>query len=346
MTDEIKKLVEQSQKILIIQADNPDGDSLGTALALESILGNLKKDTYLYCGVDMPGYLRHLSGWDRVLSEVPSSFDLSIIVDASTTTLLEKISQSGKLSLIQSKPCIVLDHHGTVENEIPFASVLLNDPTVSSTGELLYALAKEIGWKVDSDSGQFIMSAILGDTQGLSNSLAKPNTYRIMADLIELGVDRSSLEEARREFSKMPAKIFAYKAKLIERTEFHLDGRLAIVDIPHPEIMEFSPLYNPAPLIQNDMLQTTGVGVAVVIKHYNDGKILGAIRCNPGSSIGGELAKHFGGGGHPNASGFKIQNGKTFAQVKSECIAKTSELLDNLPKKDSDEATQYAYTTN
>lgn len=346
MSQKIKELVDAAHHILIIQADNPDGDSLGTSLGLEELLASQGKQVSLYCAIDMPGYMHHLEGWQRVSSELPSGFDLSIIVDASTMTLLEKLSDSGKQGWVASKPCIVLDHHGSVENEIPFATILINKPELSSTGELVYTLAKDLGWPVTPNSGKFLMSAILGDTQGLSNSMTGANTYRVMAELVELGVDRPLLEELRREYSKMPPEIFKYKARLIDRSELHIDGKLALVDIPHDEIMEFSPLYNPAPLIQNDMLQTTGVAIAVVIKHYRDGKILAAIRCNPGFGIGAQLAEHFGGGGHPFASGFKIQSGKPFTEVKSECIRVTAELLAKLEQDKPDETTQYAYSTN
>lgn len=330
MNDRVNELIQASEKILIIQADNPDGDSLGSALALESLLGTMGKQPYMYCGVDMPGYLRYMPGWDRVSSELPSAFDVSILVDASTMTLLEKLVETGKQGIIASKPVIVLDHHQTVENEVPFAEVLINDTEVSSTGELIYRLARQFNWPLDAVSGAFIMSAVLGDTQGLTNQLTKPGTYRLMAELCELGVDRPALEEQRREAGKMPREIFSYKARLIERTEFEVDGKLAIAHVPHDEIMEFSPLYNPAPLIQNDMLQTAGVGIAVVIKTYKDGKILGAIRCNAGYSIGAELAGHFGGGGHPYASGFKLQDGRPYNEVKSECIRVVTELIAKL----------------
>src|ERR1700712_1833431 len=85
--EKIAGLIGDAQKIVVVQADNPDADSLGSALALEHILGDMGKSVALYCGVDTPGYLRYIAGWDRVLSELPSSFDLSIIVDASTYTL-------------------------------------------------------------------------------------------------------------------------------------------------------------------------------------------------------------------------------------------------------------------
>jgi nanoRNase/pAp phosphatase (c-di-AMP/oligoRNAs hydrolase) len=60
MQEQIQQLVGDAQKIVVVQADNPDADSLGSALALEHILGDLGKDVYLYCGVDIPTYLRYL----------------------------------------------------------------------------------------------------------------------------------------------------------------------------------------------------------------------------------------------------------------------------------------------
>jgi len=120
--EDLKKYVEEAEHIVIIQADNPDGDSLGSALGLEEILGNMGKKIDLYCGVDIPGYLRYLPGWDRIQREMPKKFDASIIVDASTTSLLDKLQVSGELSWLATKPCLVLDHHASVENVIPFAN--------------------------------------------------------------------------------------------------------------------------------------------------------------------------------------------------------------------------------
>jgi len=153
------------------------------------------------------------------------------------------------------------------------------------------------------------------------------------------------MEEARREASKMAPTIFKYKAMLITRTELLADGRLALVAVPQNEINEYSPLYNPAPLIQGDMLQTSGVLVSVVLKSYDDGKVTAAIRCAHGAPVAAQLAEHFGGGGHPFASGFKVTKGRPFNEIKSECIAYATELLDNLNKEPTNEAIQYADAT-
>ena len=330
MQEKIKELVDSAQKIVIVQADNPDADSLGSALALEHILGDMGKDVYLYCGVDVPTYLRYLSGWDRVLNELPSNFDLSIIVDASTYTLFGQLEKRGQWGILKSKPSIVLDHHGTVDNSLDFAAASIIDDTAASTGELIFDLARRLNWSVNKEAAEHIMSTILGDTQGLMNDKTTAVTYRIMADLTDLGANRPLLEELRREYSRMPESIFRYKAALIERMEFAADGRIAHVAIPQDEINEYSPLYNPAVLVQFDSLQVSNVQISIVFKTYSDGKITGKLRCNFSAPIADKLAEHFGGGGHPHSAGFKITDGKPFNEVKSECLRYATELLEQL----------------
>ena len=75
-----------------------------------------------------------------------------------------------------------------------------------------------------------------------------------MAELLELGVNRPMLEEKRHELSRMQQEVFRYKARLIDRTAFTDDGSIATVEVPQVEINTYSPLYNPVPLILNDLL--------------------------------------------------------------------------------------------
>lgn len=324
----LNQAIQAAERIVIVQADNPDGDSLGSAVALEEILGAAGKNIALYCAIDMPDYLKYIEGWARVSNLLPSQFDLSIIVDTSTKSLFEKDSAS--FQRLASKPCIVIDHHGASQNDIYFATDVIIDPKVSSTCELVYLIANELGWAVPTSAHDPLMMGILGDTQGLSNQLATASTYRAMADLIANGANRPALEESRREHSKMTEPIYRFKAQLIQQTEFALEGRLATVSINNGDIKTYSPHYNPGPLIQPEMLQVEGVRVGIVFKNYDDGRITAMIRCNNGSEIADKLAVHFGGGGHGYAAGFKITNGRPFNEVKLECINKVNELLNNL----------------
>ncbi|CAN5445897.1 bifunctional oligoribonuclease/PAP phosphatase NrnA [soil metagenome] len=330
---QISEMVAAAKRIAIIQADNPDADSLGSALALENIIGDMGKEPYMYCALDIPEYLRHMSGWDRVNKELPTQFDLSIIVDTSSITLLEKLDASPQRAWVVSQPCIVLDHHAGVACDIPYATIVLNDPSKVSTGELIYSIARTLKWPMSIPTQEYIMNSILADSMGLASENTTSETYRVMAELVDAGVSRPELEQLRRALTKMPEPIFRYKAELIKRTELQAEGKLALIIIPQDEISRYSPLYNPNALIQGEHLQTKGVLVSVAIKSYANGRITAGIRCNIQAPLAAKLANKFGGDGHAYAAGFKTE-GKLLSEIKSGCIDFATELLQNLNAKE------------
>lgn len=323
----ILRLVNASTTILIMQADNPDADSLASSLALEQIFGDAGKQVVMYCSTDVPSYLRYLAGWDRVVSELPNNFDLSVIVDASTTSLFGILEDPLVRKKLVQIPSIVLDHHSTVENEIDFADVLVCDSDKSSTGELIYSLFANTEMSPNLEAQEYIMTSILGDTQGLSNQLTTSYTYQVMSEIVANGVDRPSLEELRRSYSKMSVEVLKYKAMLIERAQFASDGRVAYLTIPQAEIIKYSPQYNPGPLVQPDLLNTSGVDIAIVFKVYDDGRVTGTIRSNNSAPIAADLATHFGGGGHKYASGFKQIAVREPEELVTSCLNKADQLL-------------------
>lgn len=89
MYDKFSDFIKDKQHICVIQAENPDGDSLGSALALEEALDG--KEVSLYCPVDIPKYMRYFSGWDRVTNDFSYKADAYIIVDTASATLLSKL---------------------------------------------------------------------------------------------------------------------------------------------------------------------------------------------------------------------------------------------------------------
>jgi phosphoesterase RecJ-like protein len=326
--DRIKEIVEQAEKIVVIQADNPDADSLASSLSLEQILGDLGKDVYLYCGVDLPSYLNYLPGSDRVSPDMPNNFDASIIVDTSSDTLLEQLEKHGHKGWVAAKPSIILDHHST-NATITFAEVICNHPAVSTT-ELIYELSQQLSWPLNSTANNMIAIGILSDSLGLMSGSTSARSIHIIAELVEAGVDLSEIDNARRETLKREAELINYKGQLLERVEFHADERIATVTIPWEEIEKYSPLYNPSMLVLDDMRLAKNTDIAIAFKVYRDGKVTAKIRANYGRGIAGKLAEHFGGGGHPYAAGFKIKNGKTYEDIKNDTIQTALELLDKL----------------
>lgn len=328
--EKIKELLGNSRRILIMQADNPDGDSLGSALALENILGDMGKEPILYCGVEIPSYLRHLSGWDRVSREVPNQFDLSIIVDCSSDSLFENLAKSGQRQWVATKPCIVLDHH-QVEATIPYATIVCNHTAVA-TGELIYELAQQLEWPLNKTAKEMLAVSILSDSLGLTTEQTTARSIHIIGELVEGGVSIPELEEQRRAMMRKAPEIVHYKGELLKRIEYFHDNKIAIVTIPWEEIQKYSPFYNPSMLVLEDMRLTTDTDVAIAFKVYNDGHVTAKIRCNYGKGIANELAQAFGGGGHPYASGFKITDGRSFEEIKNETIKKAAELLGLIAK--------------
>jgi phosphoesterase RecJ-like protein len=326
---ELDNIVKEATHIIVMQADNPDGDSLGSSLALEAILSELGKKVTLVCAIDMPAHLKYLPGWDRVTKDVPSIFDATIIVDTSTPTLFENVNKTRGFEWIKTKPVIVLDHHTESDTTLEFSNVSIIEPVVA-TSELIHKIALELNWPLPVDACEMMAMSIMSDSLGLTTSSTTPDSFRAMADLVERGVDLAKLDAARRELMKKEPKLIPYKGVLLQRVEFSDNGRIASIDIPFKEIEEYSPLYNPTMLVLDDMRMTVGVDIAIGYKIYNDGKITAKIRCNYGKAIANDLAKKFGGGGHPYAAGFKILDGTPLSELKNNVNKLVSKLLDEI----------------
>lgn len=324
-TNKIKQVIEAANKIVIIQADNPDGDSLGSAIALEHILAEQGKEPYLYCGVVMPSYLHYIEGWDRVSPDLPTNFDMTIIVDNSSMTLLESLIKSGQQGWVASKPCIILDHH-QVEKTIPFATVIHSTQAVA-TCEVIYELAQEFSWGIPKEATEPLIAGLMSDSLGLVSEGTTARSIEIVSELVKQGASLSNLDAKRKSLMKKSLDLTHYKGRLLQRIELELDGRLAVISISWEEIKAFSHQFNPPMLVMEDMRMIDGVQLAIAYKVYLDGKITGKIRCNQGYSIAKDLSEFFGGGGHSYAAGFKVTDGRSLDQVKTEVLNKCQELL-------------------
>ena len=323
MFDSILPTINDAQKFVIIQAENPDGDSLGSSLALEELLGEAGKDVKLYCAIDIPKYMHYIQGWDRVEKEWPTDREVAILVDTSAEALIQQaLAVPGVRHFLETHPVIVIDHHAT-EGDLPFETLSFIDSKAVATSEILYRLAKEAGWTVTKSAAESMFVSIQADSLGLSTPATTADSYQVAADLVALGANPSEVENRRREYMKKPADILKYKGELIERIEYLLDGKLAIVHIPWDEIQTYSDRYNPSVLVLEEMRMVEGVEVAVAIKTYPDGKLTGKIRVN--APIAETVAGYFGGGGHQYAAGFKVF--ETYDTIISELVTATDKAI-------------------
>lgn len=329
-----KSYIEEAEHILVIQAENPDGDSVASSLALESlILDNYPdKKVTMFCNLTVPAHLRYLKGHDRVVQDLPRDFDLAIIVDCAEEVLLEKTLRSPEAERLKKVPVLILDHHNDSIN-FKFETINFIDETAVSSGAVVFNLAKKENLKVSEDTATFTLASILSDTMGLTLDFVGANDFRMVAELTDLGANVSSIDQARRELNKRPKFITQYKGELLQRVEYLLDGRLAYVHIPWEDIEKYSGIYNPPILVFEDMRLTEGVQVVMAVKSYKNGKMTAKMRTNPGYEVVGDVAAKFNCGGHPGSAGCKVEPGMyTYEEFKSELVKYTGECLGLLEK--------------
>jgi phosphoesterase RecJ-like protein len=324
MYDAATQLIADAKKIIVIQAENPDGDSLGSSLALEEILGDLGKEVILYCPIEMPKYLRYIKGWDRVTATFDQTADLAILVDTGADILISKVLETpGVRSYLETHPVLVIDHH-TTEANLSFSHTMLAETAVA-TGEILYRFASANNWKINEQAAEHMLIAIMSDSLGLTTPNVSADTFLVCGKLVELGASNAEIEDRRREYMKKSPEILAYKGELIRRVEYLLDGKLALVHIPWEDIQAYSDQYNPSVLVLDEMRLVEGVELAVAIKTYPDGKLTGKLRAN--TPIAEQVAGFFGGGGHKYAAGFRVY--EEYDKIVTELVDATSKALEN-----------------
>ena len=319
------------KRLAIIQAENPDGDSLGSAIALDYLIPEVEEgvEISLYCPVEIPKYLRYFTDWSRIENEFDWKADGYIIVDTAAEVLLSKIlDDPAKRKKLNEVPVFVLDHHES-EDDLSFPHEAAIE-TLPACCQLIYKIARELGWNIGAEAAKNLIYGILSDTLGLTSAATTVETFRDVAELLERGgLKIFELEEARREFMKKSQRILSYKADLIKRVEYSLDGKLATVHIPWEDIHEYSDEYNPNVLILEELRLVEGVEVAVAIKTYPDGKITGKVRT--AKPVADAIAGYFGGGGHLYAAGFRTYD-MSYEEVVRDLVSIVPRLLEEAEK--------------
>ena len=124
MEQKYSDFLKDKDKICIIQAENPDGDSLGSAIALDYLLS--EKEVSLYCPVDIPKYLHYFDDWSRVTNEFDFKADGYIIVDTAAEVLLSKLLDDTAIrNRLYAAPVLVIDHHETEDDlNFPHESII------------------------------------------------------------------------------------------------------------------------------------------------------------------------------------------------------------------------------
>lgn len=322
MFNDVNEIIKDAKSIVVVQAENPDGDSLGSSLALEEILSDLGKEVSLHCPVEIPKYLHYVAGWDRVGFEFDTKADMAIIVDTTAEILLSKTLEiPGVRHFLETHPVAVIDHHDA-ESTLSFDCTILNQPVVSAS-QVVFNLSEASQWPINPQAAENLLVALMSDSRGLTTPSSTAESFFVAGKLTELGASNAAIEERRREFMKKAPEILEYKGVLLQRIEYYLDGRLALIHIPFEDIQAYSDKYNPSVLVLDEMRLVNDVEIAIAIKTYPDGKLTGKLLAN--TPVANQIAGYFGGGGHEYAAGFRIY--EAYDKAIREIIEATDKIL-------------------
>ena len=257
------------------------------------------------------------------------------MVDNSALALLEdEHSQTSAVDILRQKPLVILDHH-PVTSDIDFASLIYNLPEMAATGQLIYAIAKELDWPLEERSATYLAASILSDSLGFTSQAIIGNSepLRVVAALVDLGVDLNALARRRLQWQEIPAKLIPYKGELLQRVEFYEQEQIALLTIEYEEIKKLGSLFNPT-IILDGLRSVEGLRLSLGFKKYENQagqlfRVTLRIRCHRRCQVAKKLATSFGGGGHPYAAGVKWQGGVLeFADIKQQVLERASALLE------------------
>jgi phosphoesterase RecJ-like protein len=305
----LNQAIIAARTILILQPDSPDGDSLGSALGLEEILGDMGKQIFLYAYKEPEPYLRGQEGWDRVGQTLPKQFDLTILVDTGSPALIKSALEHYHTELT-SKPFFIIDHHVS-RQDFGFKTIEVVEEAAAAA-QVIDRLARALNWTINPSAAAKLATAILSDSLNLTTPDTTADTLDALSHLVRSGANLFELYSIKREVSALTPELLHLKGELLSNVQFHADGRLATLEIPPAIVDKYKNVTEPYTLVINEMQWTKGVELAAVFKNYGT-KINVPMRSKGG--IAAPMAERFDGGGHPNAAAFRTTTNDISAEV-------------------------------
>lgn len=299
---DLQQRIEAAGTILIVSHDRPDGDAIGSTLALGLILEKIGKKVTLVNRDPVPESLAFLPASDRIVPPgapvtADPTFDLVIALDAAGR---DRISDT-VWAIVEKVPVVNLDHH--VSNT-RFGDLNYVDPAAPATGQLVYRLAYAAGWPLDAAIGENLLAAISIDTGSFRYPSTSAETMRIGAALLELGVDVGRVNQSL--YESYPLRRVEALSRLLRDLRLDFDGRCASVRLPYADTLALGLQTGDTEGVIDVIRAIDTVRIAVFFEELPDGKIRVSSRSKEERYSVGEICARFGGGGHTLAAGARM----------------------------------------
>ncbi len=276
---------------------NPDGDTLGSALALSHYLDTLGLSNEVLCHHPPPDNLRFLPGVERVRQEPKETgHDLAILVDLDST---ERLGSTGPF-FESLKRTIVIDHH--VPHVAP-GDLRIIDENAPATAVLLCRLFDLLDVEPTPEIATCLLTGIVTDTGSFRFRNTTPEALTLAASLIEQGADISRISVE--VYHRKPLSSLRLLGLLLEKMEIDCGGRLAWGVLTSEQFATTGAADEDTEGFVNELLSVRSVQVAALFRSPKPGKVRVSLR-SMGDHDVAEIAREFGGGGHKNAAGMSF----------------------------------------
>lgn len=298
--DGVITAISAAQRIALVCHISPDGDTVGSALALRLALMGMDKQVTLLCQDKIPDVLCFLPGAEvfRMPEMVQGEgFDLLLCLDVSD----EKRMGRCHGLLAQAARTALIDHHGTNTH---FCGENVVDGSAPANCLIVYELIRRMGCPVTADMVLCLAVGLSTDTGHLTYSSTTPEAYRVMGELVEAGAPIA--EAYRRLYRERPPRQVALLARALESLEFHHGGRITSLRLTMQDFADCGALPEDAEIIVNYGLDVQGVHMCVFAREQADGSVKLSLRAVAPHCVS-RVAQRFGGGGHAQAAGAALQ---------------------------------------
>lgn len=284
--------IASGQRFLVASHQRPDGDAVGSAVAMALALRALGKDATVVFDAPLPAYLQPFPHTDeiRVGAAVSEPVDAVLVMECST---LERTGVAG----LQHSRVLNIDHHpGNTE----YGAVNWIDEGAAACGELVFTLIDALGVALTPAMATHLYLAILTDTGSFHFSHLTPRTYELAARAVAAGADPQWIARTHYDSNSL-ARVRIFGA-VLNGMSMHADGRVAVLSITQALARELGGTYDDTEGLINFPLTVKTVQAVAFFKEMgpNDWRV--SLR-SKGAVDTGAIAKQFGGGGHTNASG-------------------------------------------
>jgi bifunctional oligoribonuclease and PAP phosphatase NrnA len=291
-----------ADKLLLTTHENPDGDALGSLLAMHWILQQLGKQSVMYMSPDEFPLPWEYRAWtfDGIAGAPPPDVTERTIVFLDCGNIdrmpVDFLQRDG-LRILN------IDHH---HDNTRFGTVNLVAPEASCTAEIVYRLAKELGAEITPPIADALYTGLVTDTGKFMYENTSPEAHRMAAELIEAGVEPYQVH--RRLYEDLPFRRLQLLQRALASVERYDDGSITVAHLVKDDYAATGASEQDSEGVVDHMRAVEGTAVAVLVREQlsegREGLRKVSLRATDGRVDVSRIAREFGGGGHPQAAGF------------------------------------------